>query len=142
MTVDVHTAKFDPYHVLAQYEQSLVHRGKFGATASFVGTMRDFNDDLTVDSMTLEHYPGMTERHLARIEDEAKRRWNLLDVLIAHRVGELKPGDHIVLVGVWATHRAAALDACRYLIDELKTRAPFWKKEKSGTATRWVDHNT
>ena len=139
MAIEIRSEGFDPYEELARYEQGLARQGKFGATASFVGTMRDLNDDMSVDAMTLEHYPGMTERHLARVEDEARQRWDILDILIIHRVGELRPGDPIVLAAAWAPHRVAALDACRYLIEELKTRAPFWKKEDTPQGGRWVD---
>ena len=142
MTIEVRDKPFDPYAELARYQERTAEHGRYGATASFVGTMRDMNDDASVERMTLEHYPGMTEKYLARIDDEARRRWDVLDVLIVHRVGELKPGDPIVLTAVWAAHRAAAFEACRYLIEELKTRAPFWKKEQNGSAVRWVEHNT
>jgi molybdopterin synthase catalytic subunit len=120
----------------------LSQAGKYGATASFVGTMRDFSDGGPVRSMTLEYYPGMTERHLHQICEEAKQRWDILDSLIVHRIGDIQPNDPIVLVAAWSAHRAAAFDACRYLIEELKTRAPFWKKEQLQEATRWVEHNT
>ncbi len=93
----------------------------------------------TVSAMTLEHYPGMTEAYLGRIRDEAQRRWGLADSLILHRVGPLAPGEPIVLVACWAEHREAAFAACRYLIDELKTRAPFWKQEQTGAGLRWVE---
>ncbi|HLE94240.1 MAG TPA: molybdenum cofactor biosynthesis protein MoaE, partial [Sulfuricaulis sp.] len=92
--------------------------------------------------MTLEHYPGMTEKHLQLIHDEAGQRWEILDALVIHRVGEIRPGEPIVLVAVWSAHRAAAFEACRYLIEELKTRAPFWKNEQHQATTHWVEHNT
>jgi molybdopterin synthase catalytic subunit len=92
--------------------------------------------------MTLEHYPGMTEKHLDTISSEAARRWDIVDSLIIHRYGALQPNDPIVLVAVWAAHRAPAFDACRYLIEELKDRAPFWKQEMLDDCTRWVQHNT
>jgi len=134
---------FDPCAELAAYQGGIVgQRGKYGAVISFVGTMRDFNDNRAVQAMTLEHYPGMTEKHLQEISAEAERRWDVLDTLIIHRVGEVRPGDPIVLVAVWSAHRAAAFDACRYLIEELKARAPFWKKERLHEIARWVEHNT
>ena len=143
MTVQISETGFDPYVELRRYQDALLGAsGKFGATVSFVGTMRDFNEDQTVRAMTLEHYPGMTERHLERIVTEAKQRWDIIDALIVHRVGELRPDDPIVLVAVWASHRAPAFEAARYLIEELKTRAPFWKKEAQPHAERWVEHNT
>src|SRR5688572_19505727 len=105
MAIEVRDQPFDPYAELARYQERVSERGKHGATASFVGTMRDLNDDAAVERMTLEHYPGMTEKYLMRIDEEARRRWDVLDVLIIHRVGELTPGDPIVLTAVWATHR-------------------------------------
>jgi molybdopterin synthase catalytic subunit len=142
MSVELRLKSFDPHEELVRHERELRQNGKIGAMASFIGTMRDFNDDRAVDAMTLEHYPGMTERHLGHIEREARERWAVTDILIIHRVGELSPGDPIVLAAVWAAHRAAAFDACRYLVEELKTRAPFWKKEGQGKSSRWVEHNT
>lgn len=134
---------FDPCAELAAYQDGVVgRRGEYGATVSFVGTMRDFNEGRAVQAMTLEHYPGMTERHLEKICAEAKRQWDILDMLIIHRVGEVRPNDPIVLVAVWSAHRVAAFEACRYLIEELKTRAPFWKKERLLETTQWVEHNT
>jgi molybdopterin synthase catalytic subunit len=131
---------FDPWAELARYQssvQALV--GKFGATAVFVGTMRDFNQDAAVQAMTLEHYAPMTQKQIERLCEEALARWPVLDALVWHRVGRVEPNDPIVLVAVWSVHRADAFAACRYLIDELKTRAPFWKKEETGDGTRWVE---
>jgi molybdopterin synthase catalytic subunit len=143
MSTEIRDTEFDPCAELHRYEEEILSGGgKFGATVSFVGTMRDFNDSESVHAMTLEHYPGMTETHLDRILEEARRRWDILDALIIHRVGELNPNDPIVLVAVWSAHRAPAFDACRYLIEELKTRAPFWKKEQRPQGARWVEHNT
>lgn len=143
MTIELRTDPFDPYQELRRYQDGLVgQRGKYGALASFVGTMRDVNEGEPVHAMSLEHYPGMTEKHLERIAAEARRRWPLIDVLIIHRVGPLAPNDPIVLVAAWSAHRAAAFEACRFLIEELKTRAPFWKKERRPAAERWVEHNT
>ena len=110
-----------------------------GAVASFIGIARaDASGDGTVAAMTLEHYPAMTERQLAAIEAEACRRWELTASLIVHRYGRLEPGERIVLVVTAAPHRQAALDACAFLIDWLKTRAPFWKREESDAGARWV----
>lgn len=143
MTIEIRQSAFDPPSELRRYqEQRLGHESKYGAMASFVGTMRDANDGATVRAMTLEHYPGMTEKHLERIVEEAKTNWPIIDALIIHRVGTLAPNDPIVLVAVWSAHRAAAFDACRFLIEELKTRAPFWKKEQRLDTMRWVEHNT
>ena len=110
-----------------------------GALASFVGLVRDLSEGATVSAMTLEHYPGMTEKQLARIEAEARARWPLDDVLVIHRYGRLEPGDRIVLVATASAHRTAALESCAFLIDWLKTKAPFWKLEDTGTGERWVD---
>jgi molybdopterin synthase catalytic subunit len=112
---------------------------RVGAVAAFVGTMRDVNDDASVAAMTLEHYPGMTESALQAIVDEAKQRFDIVDALVVHRVGELRPSDQIVLVAVTSAHRGDAFDACRFVIDYLKTRAPFWKKERTAQGERWVD---
>jgi len=114
-------------------------RKDVGAVASFVGLVRDANDGASVKSMTLEHYPGMTERKLAEIEAEANRRWPLSASLIVHRYGRLEPGDRIVLVATASPHREAALAACHFLIDWLKTEAPFWKSEETLEGERWVE---
>jgi len=110
-----------------------------GGLAVFVGLVRDVAGDEAVGGMTLEHYPGMTEKMLARIEEEARARWPLEASLIIHRVGRLEPGDRIVLVAAASAHRAAAFDACAFLIDWLKTQAPFWKQEETGQGPRWVE---
>ena len=110
-----------------------------GALSSFVGMVRDISDDGPISSMTLEHYPGMTERQLEKLEAEARERWELIDVLIIHRYGTLEPGDRIVLVATTAAHREAAIEACHFLIDWLKTKAPFWKLESTPEGKRWVE---
>jgi len=110
-----------------------------GGVTSFVGLVRDVAGGEKIASMTLEHYPGMTEKQLAALEAEAHRRWPLDAVLIIHRYGELKPGDRIVLVACASAHRDAAFDACRFLIDWLKTKAPFWKLEETQQGARWVE---
>lgn len=109
-----------------------------GALASFVGLVRDVAGEHRIASMTLEHYPGMTERALAAIEAEARARWPLDDVLIVHRYGRLEPGDRIVLVATTSAHREAAMEACHFLIDWLKTKAPFWKLEDGDGGAQWV----
>ena len=139
MVVRVQKEAFDPWHEVAAYQASqpaLV--GKYGATTVFVGCLRDFNQGNVVAAMTLEHYPGMTERHLEKVSAEAAQRWEILHSLVIHRVGLLSPNDPIVLVAVWSAHRDAAFQACRYIIDELKTRAPFWKQESTPGGERWV----
>ena len=110
-----------------------------GAVSCFVGLVRDFSDGETVSAMTLEHYPGMTERQLGKIEVEARERWPLDAVLVVHRHGRLEPGDRIVLVATASAHRRAAIEACSFLIDWLKTKAPFWKLEETPEGDRWVD---
>lgn len=110
-----------------------------GGLAVFVGLVRDFSDGNAVAAMTLEHYPGMTEKMLARIEAEARERWPLEDCLIIHRYGKLEPGDPIVLVACASAHRQAALESCQFLIDWLKTKAPFWKLEDGPQGSKWVE---
>ena len=110
-----------------------------GAVVSFLGTVRDMNAGNEVHSMTLEHYPGMTEKALEAIVSEAKARWDIRNTLIIHRVGPLKPEDQIVLVAVTSAHRAEAFAACEFMMDYLKTAAPFWKKEETAEGGRWVD---
>ncbi len=112
---------------------------KVGGLAMFVGLVRDLAPQGKISAMTLEHYPGMTEKRLAEIADEAESRWPLEGVLIVHRYGRLEPGDRIVLVSATSAHRLAALDACAFLIDWLKTKAPFWKLEESAAGAEWVD---
>ena len=143
MSVSICSGPFDPYAWLQEWEEEHLEPGSFGACASFVGTMRDFNEGDGVTSMCLEHYPGMTEKQLADIVVDAQQQWPLLETLIVHRVGEIHPGDPIVLTACWSAHRAAAFDACRYLMEALKTRAPFWKKEiLRDQSQRWVARNT
>jgi molybdopterin synthase catalytic subunit len=110
-----------------------------GAIVSFIGTMRDINEGDEVSAMRLEHYPGMTEKSLEKIVDEAQQRWQLGDVSVFHRVGLINPGDPIVLVAVSSPHRGEAFEACEFIIDFLKTRAPFWKKEVLTNGERWVN---
>ncbi|CAH2808119.1 MAG: Molybdopterin synthase catalytic subunit MoaE (EC [uncultured Caballeronia sp.] len=112
---------------------------KVGAVACFVGTMWDLNEGSVVETMELEHYPGMTEKSLQAIADQARERWPGSDVLIVHRVGKLKPLEQIVLVATTAMHRAEAFESCAFVMDYLKTQAPFWKKEKTEAGGRWVD---
>lgn len=142
--IELRTDDFEPYQELIAYQTSTaLDNGCYGATCSFVGTLRDFNQGETVTSMFLEHYPGMTEKFLERIETEALSRWKCQDALLIHRVGEIVPNAPIVLIAVWSSHRGAAFDACRYMIEELKSRAPFWKREAlAGGNQRWVAGNS
>jgi molybdopterin synthase catalytic subunit len=136
MPVRVQQADFD-----AGAEMAALRRADpgIGAIASFVGLVRDVNEGDAVRGMSLEHYPGMTEKALADIVAEAKRRWDIIDALVVHRVGELKPLDQIVLVAVAGAHRGAAFAACEFIMDYLKTQAPFWKKEQTAQGARWVE---
>ena len=142
MLIEIKESAFEPYQRLLDYQAEAGFSGKFGATAVFVGSMREFNQGGDVEAMLLEHYPGMTEKYLQKISEEAATKCDILDALIVHRVGEMLPNDPIVLVAVWSAHRAAAFDASRYLMEELKSRAPFWKKESLAEQTRWVEKNT
>lgn len=141
MSVQILDHSFDPWQATLAHQQQLAP-GSYGATASFVGTMRDFNQGDQVRTMELEHYPGMTEKHLQKIIGEAGQQWSILDALIVHRVGKIEPDDPIVLTVVWSAHRKDAFEACRFLMEELKTRAPFWKKELTEDGERWVEKNT
>jgi len=140
--VEVRATELRPWEEVQRFEREMAAQGRFGATAVFVGTMREFNEGDSVAGMVLEHYPGMTERHVERICEEAAERWVLVDALVIHRVGELYPSDAIVLVAVWSAHRRDAFEASRFIMEDLKSRAPFWKKEQLESGTRWVEKNT
>jgi molybdopterin synthase catalytic subunit len=129
----------EAFDVGAEIERLRAGNPKVGAIASFVGVVRDLNDGADVAAMSLEHYPGMTERALDGIVAQARARWDLYDVLVIHRVGELQPTDPIVLVAVTSAHRGDAFAACEFVMDYLKTEAPFWKKETTPEGVRWVD---
>jgi molybdopterin synthase catalytic subunit len=135
MSVRVQQEDFDCGAEIARLRK---RNGQIGAIASFIGTVRDVNDGLGVVTMTLEHYPGMTERALEAICEQARSRWDLLDTLVIHRYGELKPTDQIVLVVTTSAHRGEAFAACEFIMDYLKTQAPFWKKEATPHGERWV----
>ena len=136
MAIRVQAAAFDP-----GTEVNALHAANLGvgAVVSFVGYVRDFNDGREVAGMFLEHAAGMTEKALAKIVVEAQQRWPLLNLEVLHRVGALEPGEPIVFVGVASAHRQAAFDACAFVMDYLKTRAPFWKKEQTADGPRWVE---
>ena len=136
MTVRVQEADFDLGAELAALRADDT---RIGALASFVGLVRDLNDGSAVSEMTLEHYPGMTEKALEAIVVEAKTRWEIYGALVIHRVGPLRPCDQIVLVAVTSAHRGEAFAACEFIMDYLKTRAPFWKREATPDGARWVD---
>jgi molybdopterin synthase catalytic subunit len=136
MPVRVQTEDFDVARELAQLRAG---NRAVGAVAAFIGVVRDLNDSAEVRTLTLEHYPGMTEKALAGIVAEATQRWNVCDALVIHRVGRLEPTDQIVLVAVTSAHRGEAFAACEFIMDYLKTRAPFWKKEDTAAGERWVE---
>ncbi len=136
MTVRVQTEDFDTGVEINQLRKA---RKDVGAVVSFVGQVRDINEGDEVSQLTLEHYPGMTEKSLQAIIVQAKARWNIMDVLIIHRVGTLQPCDQIVLVAVSGAHRGEAFAACEFVMDYLKTEAPFWKKEATPSGERWVE---
>jgi len=135
-SIRVQTEPLDPLGPQAELWSG---QPKVGAVVSFIGLMRDMNQGERVLKMTLEHYPGMTEKALRAIVDQAAQRWQLQGVQLLHRVGELRPEDPIVLVAVASAHRGEAFQACEFIIDYLKTRAPFWKKETTETGERWVE---
>ena len=136
MSVRIQTEDFD---VGAEINRLRLRRPDTGAVVSFVGQVRDLNDDEQVNTLTLEHYPGMTEKALNTIIAKAKERWSIFDALVIHRVGELKPTDQIVLVAVSGAHRGDAFAACEFMMDFLKTEAPFWKKEQTPNGQRWIE---
>ncbi|MGB1262544.1 MAG: molybdopterin synthase catalytic subunit MoaE [Cognaticolwellia sp.] len=129
------------FDVASEY-QKLANDNQDGAVVTFVGKVRDFNQGVCVQGLSLEHYPGMTEKVLNDIEVKAREHWPLNKVTIIHRVGELKLGEQIVFIGVTSPHRKAAFEACEYLIDFLKTQAPFWKKELTNNGSIWLDAKT
>ena len=135
-TIRIQEEPFDAGAIIAQ-----AHRAnpKVGAVATFIGLVRDVNEGSDVAEMTLEHYPGMTERAIERICRDAAERWEILDARVVHRVGTLLPADPIVIVVVASGHRKDAFEACEFIMDFLKTRAPFWKKERTGGGERWVE---
>jgi molybdopterin synthase catalytic subunit len=136
MTVRVQREDFD---TATELERMTASQTQIGAAVTFTGLVRDFANPNAVQRMTLEHYPGMTQRQLEAIVAEARQRWPLDDCLVIHRYGELVPGDRIVLVITASAHRQAAFEACAFLVDWLKTRAPFWKLEEDGGQRRWVE---
>jgi len=140
--VEIRPRPFAPWLELGQYQDRHLPPGAFGACAAFVGSMRDFNCGERVHAMTLEHYAGMTERQLTRLTETALARHRLIDVLLLHRIGDLRPNDPIVLVAAWSAHRADAFAACREMMETLKSRATFWKKESTRGGERWVESNT
>ncbi len=143
MTIRIQTEDFDLGQELVSMRLAEHANHKIGALVSFVGQVREFansiNDGDNISTLTLEHYPRMTEKALLAIELEAKNRWDIIDSLIIHRVGTLKPQDQIVLVAVTSAHRGEAFKACEFIMDYLKTSAPFWKKETTSQGENWVE---
>ena len=142
MKIEIRPEHFNPWNEIQVHQEKMQKDGQFGAMASFIGSMRDFNEGDKVTEMQLEHYPGMTEKHLMDICNQANSKWELVDILVIHRVGEINIGEPIVLVSVWSAHRAAAFDACRFIMEDLKSKAPFWKQESLENGKRWVEKNT
>ncbi|EPA8653162.1 TPA: molybdopterin synthase catalytic subunit MoaE [Photobacterium damselae] len=132
------SVQFEDFSVADEYEK-LAQGTEAGAVVTFIGKVRDFNQGDSVTGLSLEHYPGMTEKALSEIVEQARARWPLLQVRVIHRVGDLDLGDQIVFVGVSSAHRGASFEACEFIMDYLKTRAPFWKKEQTPEESRWVD---
>ncbi len=143
MKVIIQDGEFDPWKAVQEYQSENIADGKHGASVTFIGSMRDFNDGVDdLSKMYLDHYPGMTEKHIERVCEDALNKWDVLDAFVVHRVGNIAPNDAIVLVAVWSEHRAMAFDACRFIINDLKHRAPFWKREANEDGERWVEGNT
>ncbi|MEJ2115285.1 MAG: molybdenum cofactor biosynthesis protein MoaE [Gammaproteobacteria bacterium] len=146
MKVEIFNKLYDPWLEAKQYQDDCLEKGKYGAMTLFVGTMRDLNEGDAVTSMTLEHYPEMTQKHLEQIVGDAIKKFDVIDVLLMHRVEQVFPNDPIVCVAVWSAHRAAAYDANRFIMEDLKDKAPFWKKETiendDEAKQRWVEKNS
>ena len=141
--IQIVSSEFDPFVEVQSHQTKSALTGKYGGTSLFIGTMRDFNDGDKVQGMTLEHYPGMTEKQLTIVVADAEEKWSLLDTLVIHRVGDVFPDDVLVLVVVWSVHRGDAFDASRYIMEQLKSSVPFWKKEiLTDENSRWVTKNT
>ena len=144
MLIELREQVIDPWREVQDYQaQCSELAGHFGATVLFVGSMRDFNQGDQVQAMYLEHYPGMTEKQLQVIGKQARQQWALLDCLVLHRIGEVQPQDVLVLVATWAAHRGDAYDANRYIMEQLKSHAPFWKRETLASGQqRWIEQNS
>lgn len=139
MLIELRDTDFQPYQELEQYQKNIRDSHKYGAMASFIGSMRNHNQGVKIHSMFLEHYPKMTEQQLENITRQAMTQWAITDALVIHRVGQVKLGQAIVLVAVWSEHRQAAFAGCREIMEQLKSTAPFWKKEETKQGERWVE---
>lgn len=142
MKVELREAPFDPWRELAEHQARHAVAGRHGAVTVFVGDMRDRNEGDEIVSLFLDHYPEMTCRHLESICESARNQWDVLDILVLHRIGEVRPGQTIVLVAVWSEHRSAAYAANRFIMEDLKSSAPLWKRETLKEGARWVEKNT
>ena len=140
--IELRDTPFDSFQELFEYRTTFSKNGDHGACSTFVGTMREYNGGDRVFAMQLEHYPGMTEKQLEEIVGEAHKTHEILDGLLLHRIGNVCPGEDIVLIAIWATHRKDAFAACREIMEALKSKAPFWKKETLAKGDRWVENNT
>jgi len=142
--IKIVSVEFDPFQEVKIYQKRQQElAGKYGASNLFIGTMRDFNEGDKIKGMTLEHYPGMTEKQLGLVVDEAEAQWTILDSLVIHRVGDVFPDDVLVLVAIWSVHRGDAFDASRFIMEKLKSSVPFWKKEiLADDNSRWVEKNS
>ena len=143
MKVELTDSEFNPWEVVQTFQNECINKhGKYGATTVFVGTMRDMNEGSQIKSMLLDHYPEMTLKHLKEIASSAQAKFDILDIMLTHRIGIVYPNDTIVCVAVWSVHRAAAYDANRYIMEDLKSKTPIWKKEELIDSQRWVEKNT
>lgn len=142
MKIEIRPLAFNPWDEVAVYQQLMEQSGRYGACAAFVGSMRDFNQGYNVQDMYLEYYPGMAEQYLEGVCEVARQRWDLVDLVLLHRVGVIEIAESIVLVCVWSAHRAAAFSACNFIVEDLKGKAPFWKQESTVEGKRWVTGNT
>lgn len=143
MKIEIRESTFSPWQEVQAYQDEKLRKsGKFGATAIFIGTMRDVNEGDEVAAMQLDYYPGMTQKHLQQIAQSALEEFEIFDVLVLHRVGRVFPGEPIVCIAVWSAHRDAAYRANRFIMEDLKSKAPFWKKESLREKERWVERNT
>ena len=140
--IELRDTSFDPFQELFEHRKTFSKIGNHGACSTFVGTMREYNGGDRVLAMQLEHYSGMTEKQLEEIVVEVRKTHEILDGLLLHRIGNVYPGEDIVLVAVWSTHRKDAFAACREIMEALKSKAPFWKKETLVEGDRWLENNT
>ncbi len=142
MQIELLSNSFNALQKLEEYQANLSQSGEYGAMSNFIGTMRHSNEGKDIVEMFLEHYPGMTEKSLESIVIQAQKQWEIIDTLVVHRVGNIQPNDAIVLVAVWSVHRVDAFESCRYIMEQLKSTAPFWKRETTNNSHHWVEKNT